>query len=213
MTASRDPIVIGIAGGIGSGKSTVARAFAQRGFVIVDADAEAKAALDRPEVRATLAEWWGPGVLNPDGSVNRSEVARRVFSVEVERRRLEGLIHPLVRKTHAQAVDLARRAPGGPAPGLVMDTPLLFEAGIDRECDAVIFIEASRATRLERVRRSRGWDEAEFDRREASQWPLDRKRAACRFVIHNDDSDGSASHLDEQVRDVCATLGERAGNP
>lgn len=207
MTAPRDPIVIGLAGGIGSGKSTVARAFAERGFVIVDSDAEAKAALDRPDVRAALSGWWGPGVLNSDGSVNRSEVARRVFSDEVERRRLEALIHPLVRKTHSQAADLARRAPGGPAPGVVMDTPLLFEAGIDRECDAVVFVEASRATRLERVLRSRPWDEAEFDRREASQWPLGRKRDACRFIIHNDDADGSSARVAEQVRDVCATLG------
>lgn len=213
MTAPRDPIIIGIAGGIGSGKSTVARAFARCGFIVIDSDAEAKAALDRSDVRATLTGWWGPGVLNPDGRVNRTEVARRVFSDESERLRLEGLIHPLVRRTHAQAVEMARQAPGGPAPGVVMDTPLLFEAGLDRECDAVIFIEASRSTRLERVRRSRGWDQAEFDRREASQWPLDRKRAACRFIIHNDDSDGSASRLDEQVRDVCATLGQRAGNP
>ncbi len=204
MTAPRDPIVIGLAGGIGSGKSTVARAFAERGFVIVDSDAEAKAALDRPEVRATLSGWWGPGVVNSDGSVNRSEVARRVFSDESERRRLEALIHPLVRKTHAQAVELAR---GAPASGVVMDTPLLFEAGLDRECDAVVFVEASRATRLARVLRSRPWDEAEFDRREASQWPLDRKRDACRFVIHNDDADGSSARVDEQVRDVCATLG------
>lgn len=213
MSAPRQPIIIGLAGGIGSGKSTVARAFARLGFVVIDSDAEARAALDRPDVRATLAGWWGPQVLNADGSVNRAEVARRAFADERERLRLEGLIHPLVRKSHAQAVELARQAPGGPAPGVVMDTPLLFEAGLDRECDAVVFIEASRSTRFERVRRSRAWDQAEFDRREASQWPLEKKRAGCRFTILNDDADGSSSRLDQQVQDVCATLVGRAGNP
>ncbi len=211
---TRTPLIIGLAGGIGSGKSTVAAAFARRGFLVLDFDALAIAAIDRPEVRAKLVEWWGPNVIR-GGAVDRGMVARIIFSDEHERLRLEGLIHPLVWRTRAEAVTLARstRPPNGDREyrGVVMDAPVLFEAGLDTECDEVIFVECSRATRLKRVRASRGWDEAELVRREASQWPLDRKRAACGYVIHNDDADGgSISRLDEQVEQALATLSGRA---
>lgn len=202
------PFVLGLAGGVGSGKSTVAREFARRGFVVIDYDAEAKAALERPEVRARLVEWWGGEVIGADGAVDRRVVADRVFHSEADRLRLEGLIHPLVRRTNQEARQLALAAG---VPGVMMDAPLLFEAGLDKECDAVVFVEASRATRLARVRATRGWDEAEFDRREAAQWPLDRKRQASRFVIHNDEVDGSSRRLAAQVGEVCAILEGRAG--
>lgn len=178
------PPVIGIAGGIGSGKSTVARAFEQLGCLVLDSDAEAKRALERTEVRDELVRWWGPGVLDADGGIDRRRVAQIVFADAAERRRLEGLIHPLVKKTRREAIAMATGRPG-----VVIDAPLLFEAGLEGECDEVVFVEASRAVRLARVLRSRGWDEAEFDRREAAQMPLDEKRRRCRFVIENEDDE------------------------
>ncbi len=174
--------VIGLAGGIGAGKSHVARVFARLGCVVVDSDAEARAALETTPVKALLVEWWGPGVLTTDGSVDRSRVGAIVFAEPAERARLEGLIHPLVRTTRAEVVDRARREG---APGVVIDAPLLFEAGVDKECDAVVFIDAPREVRLERVLRGRGWNEDELRRREAAQWSLDRKRAASRYVLTN----------------------------
>lgn len=209
--SNQQPLILGLAGGVGSGKSTVAREFARRGFLVIDYDAEARAALDRPEVRQTLQQWWGAGVVGADGRIDRRVVAEHVFADEDQRLRLEGLIHPLVKRTRRQAQQMAAQAPGGAAPGVVMDAPLLFEAGLDTECDVLIFVEASPDTRLERVRRSRGWDAAELNRREASQWPLDQKRKACGVVIHNDDADGSSTRISEQVDVVCATLGGRAG--
>ncbi|TVS02380.1 MAG: dephospho-CoA kinase [Phycisphaerales bacterium] len=174
--------VIGLAGGIGSGKSTVASAFAELGCLVLDSDAEAKQALQRPEVRDQLVGWWGPGVLDESGAIDRRRVAQIVFADADERRRLEGLIHPLVKKSRREAIGLARGKPG-----VVIDAPLLFEAGLEGECDEVVFVEASRARRLERVLRTRGWDEEEFERREAAQMPLEEKRRRCGFVIVNED--------------------------
>jgi len=208
VTEGANPIIIGLAGGVGSGKSAVARELAQLGFLVLDFDALAREALDRSEVRATLAQWWGTGVLRGSPErVDRGAVARIVFADDSQRRRLEALIHPLIKPTRAQALALLGSTAPAPA-GLVLDAPLLFEAGLDAICDAVVFVEAPRAVRLERVRRERGWDEAELDRRDAAQWPLDRKRAACRHIIRNDHQD--SADLTGRVAALCATLGQRS---
>lgn len=196
--------VIGLAGGIGSGKSHVAREFARRGCLVVDSDAEARAALDRPEVREELVGWWGAGVVGADGKVDRKRVGAIVFGDPEERRRLEALVHPLVRESRARMVERAR-ATG--AVGVIVDAPLLFEAGVDRECDAVVFVDAAREVRLARVGAARGWDEAELSRREAAQWPLELKRAKCRFVIANE---GGAIGTD--VDRILTALGEEVGS-
>lgn len=208
--SSRAMPVLGIAGGIGAGKSSVAAAFGDLGWCVIDSDALARAALDRPDVRATLVEWWGKGVLaeaaegSGDRRIDRKKVAAVVFGDEAERRRLESLIHPIVRKDRGAMVAEAR---GRGSAGVIVDAPLLFEAGIDRECDAVVFVECPREVRLERLRSSRGWDEAELSRRESAQWPLDRKRAACRFVV---DNAGTSASVASQVREIAREMSDAA---
>src|SRR5687768_9172845 len=88
--------VIGIVGGIGSGKSHVARLFGELGCLVIDSDAQVREAYRDPAVLGTIREWWGDAVFRPDGSLDRSAVAARVFADPSERRRLEGLVHPLV---------------------------------------------------------------------------------------------------------------------
>jgi len=197
--AGRRLPVIGLAGGIGAGKSAVARAMARQGCVVVDSDAQAKALLDEPAVRAELVRWWGSGILAAEGRVERPAVARIVFTDPAQRRRLEGLVHPLVRAERNRVRDRAR-ADGARA--LVIDAPLLFEAGVDAECDAVVFVEAPRAVRLERVR-ARGWDEAELARREAAQLPLAEKRRRSTHVIVND---AGPEDLERRVAEVLALV-------
>ncbi len=187
--------VIGLAGGIGAGKSEVARAFASLGCVVVDSDAEARTALDRADVKDRLVEWWGSGVLGEDGRIDRGRVAHIVFGSSQERERLEALVHPIVRSSRCDLIAKARRAGARAA---VIDAPLLFEAGVDAECDAVVWVEASRRTRLERVARTRNWDEAELERREKAQWPIERKRSMCRYEVLNE-SDGSVRDRVEAV--------------
>ena len=186
--APRRPTVVGLAGGIGAGKSAVARLLAELGAVVVDSDAQAKAALDRPEVRDELVAWWGPRVLGAGGGIDRKQVAEIIFGDEEERRRLERLVHPLVRHRRDE---LVRRAARAGAPAVIVDAPLLFEAGIDAECDVVVFVDSPRGERARRVLESRGWDEAELSRRESAQWPIDQKRAKADEVVSNEGDEGA----------------------
>lgn len=189
-SASDIPLrVIGLVGGIGSGKSTVAAEIArQAGGIVIDSDKEAKAALDRPDVRDQLVAWWGRGVVGKDGRIDRGQVADIVFRRPEERARLEGLVHPIVRSTRAQAIERARAAGAGVA---IIDAPLLFEAGVDRECDLVLYVDAPLAARVERVKATRGWDAAELERREKAQLPLEEKRQRSDDVVVNDGEPGS----------------------
>ena len=194
----RRPWVIGLAGGIGAGKSEVARILARLGCVVIDSDAEARRVMERPDIRRTLVEWWGETVLNPEGGVDRSAVAKIVFADPRQRRRLEELIHPLIKTARAEFI-----ARAGDAPAVVVDAPLLFEAGVDAECDAVIFVDAPRELRLQRVRTARGWDEAELARREAAQMDPEQKRRRSHELIVND---GSPQALTERVADALTRI-------
>lgn len=182
MTATR-PLVIGLAGGIGSGKSSVAALLAEFGCIVLDSDQEAREALARPDVRDQLIHWWGPKVIAPDGGIDRSRIAAIVFSDPAERRRLESLVHPLVKSSREEMI---RRAAAVGAPVVVVDAPLLFEAGVDQECDVVVFVDAPLRERLERVRVARGWGPGELERREKAQWGLDAKRRLADYVVLND---------------------------
>ena len=180
------PIVIGLTGGIGAGKSAVARVLASMGAMVLDSDKDAKAALDRPEVRAELIRWWGDRILGADGRVDRKAVASIIFSDPVQRQRLERLVHPLVKLTRDEMIERAKR---DGVEIVVVDAPLLLEAGLDAECDAVIFVDAPREQRLARVKASRGWDEEEMNRREIAQIPLDEKRRRADYEVSNDTSE------------------------
>jgi dephospho-CoA kinase len=164
--------VLGLTGGIGAGKSTVAEFLAKMGCVISNSDAEGRAALREPVIRDTLVSWWGEAVLDDAGEIDRRAVAEIVFRDTEQRRRLEALTHPWIRARRDE--QFAAAPPDTPA--LVIDAPLLIEAGLDRECDAVLFVDAPYELRLERLRRHRGWDESELKAREESQLPLDDKR-------------------------------------
>ncbi len=183
INAAPPPFILGLSGGIGAGKSTAARLLADLGAHVIDFDALTQAALDDPRVRATLVQWWGDAILaKSTNTIDRAAVASRVFNNPDERRRLEALIHPIIWRTKSQAQ--AEAAAAGKALA-VMDAPLLFESSLDRECDAVLFIDADRQIRLERVRHTRGWDESELIRRETAQFPVPDKMARSRFVVQN----------------------------
>ncbi|TVQ53665.1 MAG: dephospho-CoA kinase [Phycisphaerales bacterium] len=192
--------VIGLTGGIGAGKSTVARVLADLGCFVTDSDAAAKAELNEPEVRDQLVAWWGEDILDREsGRPDRSKIAAIVFNDASERKKLEGLIHP--------RIEAARRAAFASAPAgtkaFVIDAPLLLEAGLDRECDAVIFVDAPDEVRRARVQADRGWDAAELARREAAQIPLDEKRNRADHIICND---GDPGELTDRVRQTLETI-------
>jgi dephospho-CoA kinase len=206
--AAARPVVLGIAGGIGSGKSRFAAALGRLGCHVIDSDQRAKAALDRPDVRARLVEWWGERVVGAGGAVDRSVVASIIFGDARERARLEALVHPIVRQERAAMI---REAALAGARGVVVDAPLLFEAGVDKECDAVVFVDAPLDVRLERVRATRGWSDEELVRRERAQMPVEEKRARCRYVVDNSGRPGTRG-LDEQAREILEDAVRRAGS-
>ncbi len=195
--SSRCP-TLGIAGGVGAGKSSVAAILAELGCFVADSDALSRESFGDPAVRDEIVSWWGSGVLE-GGEIDRGEVARIVFSRPDQRRRLESLVHPWIetrrRKLFEQAPPDTR--------ALVIDAPLLFEAGLERECDAVIFVETDPARRLARLTSSRGWDEAQWKKREESQLSLDDKRARSDYVVINN---GDLDKLTEQVRRILNEL-------
>lgn len=202
MTAApptrRRPVVIGLVGGIGSGKSTVARILADLGAVVSDSDGEAKAVLQTPDVRDRLVARWGSGILAPDGTVDRATVAKVVFGNAAERAFLESIIHPALHARRQQRL-AAAGAGGNPPPAFIIDAPLLFEAGVDRECGAVVFVDAPIHQRLARVAGSRGWSADELARREAAQIPLDEKRRRAGYTVANS---GNEADLRRSVKSV-----------
>ena len=176
-------IVIGLTGGIASGKSHVARLLGERGAVVLDADRHARDALDEPSVRDALVERWGDAVLTEAGKIERSAVASRVFgrddTARAERRFLEGLVHPLVRQRLGAELEAAKN---DGAPAAVLDIPLLIEAGWADRCDVVLYVDTPDELRRQRAA-DRGWGQDELARREAAQTPLaHKKRRADRLV-------------------------------
>ena len=192
-------VLIGLCGGIGSGKSRVASEFAELGCVVSDSDADSRAAFDRPEVVASLRDWWGESVVGADGQIDRSAVAKIVFSDVSERERLENLIHPLVHESRRRAVETALKEG---ILAVIVDAPLLFEAGIDGECDAVVFVDCPFAERVKRVVEGRGWAPGELERREKAQMGLDVKRSRSDYVVVND----GRVRLGPRVREVLESI-------
>ena len=189
--------VIGLVGGIGSGKSTVAKAFADLGCVVSDSDKSGAQALQAPTVVKELVSWWGDEVLDETGRVDRKKVAKIVFQDADTRSKLEGLIHPMIHQDRRQLIEKARNDGGIRA--VIVDAPLLYEAGVDSECDAVVFVQTPKRMRVQRVSEGRGWDESELDRREKAQMGLEQKRNRADYVVANG---GPIDELPAQVSQI-----------
>lgn len=183
---TRKPIV-GLAGGIGSGKSTVARQMASLGAAVFDADAEARRVLDQPDVVEQLCRWWGDELRTELRRIDRGKLADLVFDDPAKRTQLESLIHPRVAQARERVIAEAQADPE--ARLIVLDVPLLFEAGWAERCDAVVFVKADRRTRLARLMRNRGWSASELARREKNQMALDKKLDLADYVVDNSDSE------------------------
>jgi dephospho-CoA kinase len=188
-------LILGLVGGIASGKSLVANVLRDMGAVVLDADQAGHYVLRQPEVIAELQKRWGDKILDARGQVVRREVAKIVFGQgnEGERKFLEQLTHPRIEELLKKEL-AAIRASAEPPPVVVIDAPLLFEAGWDKFCDKVMYVDAPRDIRLERAV-ARGWSTEQFSAREASQMPLVEKATRSQIVIRN------AKTL-EHIRDI-----------
>ncbi|GAA4961419.1 dephospho-CoA kinase [Actinoplanes utahensis] len=189
---------VGLTGGIGAGKSAVARRLAERGAVIIDADLLAREVVEPgTDGLAEIVGAFGSGVLTADGTLDRPALGAKVFGDEAARRRLEKIIHPRVR---ARTVELTTSA--APDAIVVNDVPLLVEAGLAATYHLVIVVLADRDLRLDRLTRLRGMPAAEAAARIDAQTGDEQRRAAADVVLVNEgDLDGLYARVDELWRD------------
>ena len=190
---------VGLTGGIASGKSTVSAILRELGAVVIDADQLARdvVAKGTPGLDAVVGEF-GPGLLTPDGELDRAAMGALVFADESARRRLEAIVHPLV---FERIVDLETRAPEGAV--VVHDIPLLAESGRAATFDAVIVVDAPPEVQVERMVRDRGWTEADALARIAAQATPEDRRAIATYVVENT---GTVEELRAAVEKIYAEL-------
>ena len=193
--------VIGLVGGIGSGKSAVADDFESLGCLVIRSDRIAHEVLEQPAVKAALRQWWGDEILAADGRVDRRAVARRTFNNPVELERLNWLVHPKVDEIRRDLMAAYRQSSAVKA--VVWDTPLLVETGLYKQCDAIIFVNTPFEQRLARVQATRGWTADELKIREDRQASLDKKKEISDDVI---DNGGDKAARLSQVRRVLSRI-------
>jgi dephospho-CoA kinase len=196
-------LLVGLTGGLGAGKTTVARMLSQRGAMVVDADDLARKALE-PGTRAyqEVCDLFGDEVLTPSGDLDRGAIAARVFSDEGKRRALESITHPEVFRLLADEVETLR----GTDAIVVFDAPLLVETGFDRASDVVVVVTAQEEEQVARAVSDRGMTEREaLGRLRAQVDPADRE-AAADIVISND---GDLEDLRRRVDEVWEELRRR----
>jgi dephospho-CoA kinase len=191
-------LTVGLTGGLGAGKSAVAARLRELGAIVIDSDVLAREVVAKgtPGLAAVVAAF-GDAMLRPDGELDRAALAARVFGDETARKRLEGIIHPLVR---ARTAELTREAPPGSV--VVNDVPLLVEAGLSRAYDLVIVVLAAESTRVQRLIRDRGMSPEQIRERMAAQASDDQRRAVADIVLANDDGlDELRARVDAVWRD------------
>jgi dephospho-CoA kinase len=196
-------LLVGLTGGLGAGKSTVARMLGQRGAVIVDADELSRRALE-PGSRAyqEVCDLFGYEAVTPSGALDRSVIAARVFADDGLRMALESITHPEVFRLLAEEVERLQ----GTEAVVVFDAPLLVETGFHRACDVVVVVTAPEGVQVERVAGDRGMTEQQALARLRSQIdPADRE-AAADVVI---DNDGTLEGLERRVDELWADLRRR----
>ena len=189
--------IVGICGGIGSGKSRVAAEFERQSCLVSDSDRLNHEVLETAAVQATLRGWWGDEVVAADGRTNRRRIGKIVFEDDAARVRLESLVYPLIDKRRQAIISRGLSDPSIRA--IILDSPLLFESGLDRLCDRIVFVHADELTRLTRLQETRGWDRDQLRRRERSQKSNEYKRSHSDFEI---DNNGPESRLRPQVIEI-----------
>ncbi|MCF3963307.1 dephospho-CoA kinase [Streptomyces fuscigenes] len=196
---------VGLTGGIGSGKSEVAKLLVACGAVLIDADRIAREVVEpgTPGLAAVVKEF-GDDVLTSEGTLDRPRLGAIVFADEDRRRALNAIVHPLVRDRSAE---LERGAGDGAI--VVQDVPLLVEGGMMSHFDVILVVDASPKTQLDRLVRLRGMTEQDARDRMAAQASREERRAAADVII---DNDGPREALEPQVRAVWDTLTQRAAD-
>jgi len=197
-------LLVGLTGGIGTGKSTVARMLEKRGAVVFDADVLARQAV-APGTPGfdQVVERFGPNVLAPGGGLDREALGSIVFSDPAARRDLEGIVHPEVRRMFAEGCEEYRDSDRV----VVFSAPLLVETGMHTAFDLLIVVSAPVATQIERLMRGRGMAERDVQARIAAQLPLEAKAEVADILV---DNEGTLEDLEGRVDRVWRDLDAQA---
>jgi dephospho-CoA kinase len=191
MTAfkhARKP-VLGLIGGIGAGKSSAARCFANRGGFVIDADGLGHEELKKPDIVTKLVSRWGNSIRRADGTLDRRAIGRIVFGNADERNALESLVFPYIGERCRQEIDSGQAEPS--TKFIVLDAAVMLEAGWNNEVDRIVYVDAPRELRLARLAARSGWTATDLAAREAAQLPESVKKSRADAVILN------AAGLDE----------------
>lgn len=192
---------IGLTGGIGSGKSTVAAQLIDAGFTVVDADQLARDVVaPGSPVLAELAQEFGADILDDKGTLKRQLLAQRAFASEEKTARLNAITHPAIADLKQERFDAAERAG---ARVVIYDMPLLIEQGLDKEMDLTVVVHTDREVRLDRLQHSRGLDPSDARRRMDAQVGDKTRLAAADVVI---DNSGTLDELRTQVDELVARI-------
>jgi dephospho-CoA kinase len=197
------PLVIGLTGGVGSGKSAAAAEFSRLGARVISADELGHEALRQPAIKGEVIRRWGPELLDSRGEIERKKLAAIVFRDDGARRALEDLAHPWIADRAEEEIARARKE------GVwlvVIDAALLLEAGWHRICDKVVYVDAPRDVRLARVTEKRGWASGDWEGREAAQLPLTQKHARADHVLDNSSSLESLRRSVEELMHLWGSL-------
>lgn len=186
--------IIGLTGGIGSGKSTVARSLQEHGFPIVDADLIAREIVEPGQpALAELAKEFGEDILNADGSLDRGLLASRAFTTKDTTQRLNDITHPRINQRTQELFDEARE---NGAEAVIYDMPLLIDKGLHKDMDATIVVHAAEHVRLERLTTKRGLDVDDVRRRINAQIDDETRKQYADILL---DNNGTEEDLTQQI--------------
>ena len=175
--------MIGLLGGAGAGKSSVAREFAKLGCGVIGADAINHQVQQQTEVIEKIRGFWGEEVLDETGGINRKALGNIVFHDITELKKLTNLVHPLIEIEEKALIERHQKAPEITA--IVLDIPLLLENGLESWCNKLVFVECDEESRLERLRENKGWDEEKQKKVENLQISLDTKEKISDYKVKN----------------------------
>jgi dephospho-CoA kinase len=198
--------IIGILGGICSGKSTVAAEFVKLGCKVIDADKIAHNLLDKEEIKGRIIEVFGEAVLEPVGKVDNKKLADIVFADIEKLTLLNKIIHPLVLSEAEQLIEQFNRQ--SQVKAIVLDMPLLVEVGWDKRCDIIIFVDCERRKRVNRAKKSDFFEENQLKIRENFQISLDKKVGIADNLI---DNNSSLAALAKQVTEIFSYIMNKWG--
>ncbi|QQE73518.1 dephospho-CoA kinase [Brevibacillus composti] len=194
-------MILGLTGGIATGKSTVTAMLRERGIPVIDADQIAREVVEpgKPAYES-IVRYFGEEILLPDGQIDRAKLGEIVFSDEAERQKLNTIVHPEVRRVMREQAEEAEK---NGATIVFLDIPLLFESRLQHMVDKVVVVYAPAEMQMARMMERDEFDEEQAEKRLRAQWPIEQKKEEADFVI---DNTGSREETEKQVEQLVRRL-------